>query len=120
MIGSLRRINVGVLSMSGRERREKQRKTIGALDREAAHVLDQFYLRLRSWALKHNRPDWVRMLPTWADIQAARVLVRMKSVEKDTLYDAMDRYFANLNEVLEARPVTPSFTHFLDTARNIL
>jgi len=97
---------------------EKRKRTAGQLDAEAARLLDRFYTRLRYWSLRHHRPCVT--LPTWDDIRAARVLVRMKSLSREELYDKMEQYFQNLDELLEQQPAVPSFTHFLNSTRKIV
>lgn len=104
--------------MDGMTPQQKKRKTEGQLDRDAARILDVFYAKLKRWAIQRRRPCVT--LPTWNDIRAARVLVRMQTLSKEELYDKMDTYFNNLDALLEQQPTMPTFTHFLNSIRNIV
>lgn len=100
------------------ERAVKRKQTIHAYDSEAAYLLDQFYLRLRKWCMVKG--NVASFLPTWQDIQAARVIVRMKTYRRGELLAQMDKYFEHLDDLLAERSAHPTFAHFLDNVRKIL
>lgn len=100
------------------ERAEKRKQTIHAYDTEAAYLLDQFYLRLRKWCMAKGTV--ASFIPTWWDIQAARVLVRMKLYSRSEILQRMDKYFEYLDDLLAERAAHPTFTHFLNNTRKIL
>ncbi|MEM0239549.1 MAG: hypothetical protein QXT00_07995 [Ignisphaera sp.] len=97
---------------------EQTRKKTRNYDAEAAYLLDQFYLRLRKWCLAKG--NLAVCVPTWRDIQAVRVIVRMKTYSRADILQLMDKYIEHLDDLLSERPAQPSFTHFLDNARKII
>lgn len=99
---------------------QKRKNTISNLDTQAAHILDQFNRRLRAWALQRKNYHMITTVPSWKDIQAARVLVRMETLDKNELYDLMDKYFENLDDLLTDRAARPTFSHFLDAVKRLL
>jgi len=83
----------------------------------AAELLDNFYARLREWYAKKSilyMPS-----PTWRDIQAALVLVNMKTYDLDYYIRRMEIYFKKLDDILERARSQPSFTHFLDNINRL-